>query len=415
MSRKEEQIRVRTKGKSYVPRKKQATDAKAEETAAPRRKRRKRRLWWRVLVVALVCVALFLVWKNWDTLNPVSAWDWLSLQITGGAKGDGFPHTLEGSTVLQMQPVKNRLALLTDNALVLLNGTAGETARRTHSFARPQMSVAGEYVLLCEVGGKRVRLETEYATKLQKTLSGTAVTAAVAEDGSFAVVTEATGSHMSEVILYDRDGKEKYHWYSSDLLVTDVALTTDGKQMAAVGVTAIDGACESRLMVFDVTDFEATPQRYVGTDVLLAAVEYVDDKTLAAIGDEAVWIVRPKEDAKTSVSYDTQQLLQYAVSEERVILVRERLGSTSGGVVTALDTAGNVVYQSEFTGAFRDVAATEDTVLLLTDKTLYCYDEKGGRTETAVSSDGILVAGQWDRALVLGLTSLTEIDTEASE
>ena len=411
MKRSERSIRIRRSSRekdrsASVPKEAHFPDGEPEETAPRPRRRRKRHLWWRLLLVALLLVLGLLLWKNWDSLNPGSVWDWLTIQVTGGVKGAGYPYALEGSSVLSVAPSGKQLALLTDNALLLLNSTAGETARRPHAFAAPLMDTAGEYILLTESGGKRLRLETVHKTELELTAENDLVTAAVCETGSFAAVIRGTGSHMSEVVVYTKTGRERYRWYSSELLVTGVALSADGTQMAVCGITAAEGACESRLLIFQVGDASAQPLRFSGRELMLCAVRYADADTVVAVGDEALWTVRPEMGEKTEISYTSQQLVQFAVGDGRITTVTSGLGSTAGGLLTVRDRTGEVLYEETFSESFRDLSASETGVCLLTDRSLYVLDREGGKTVTSVSSDGIRVSAAFGKTAVLGLTEV---------
>ena len=127
----------------------------AEEETAPRRRkrRRSRRMGYRILALSAVAVIAALIIANWDVTNPEYVWTWVRLQVTGGDVGDGFPREIEGNTVRDMQPVGRQLSVVTDDYVLMYNKTAGETVRRTCSYAKPSLSVAGKYALIAEIGG----------------------------------------------------------------------------------------------------------------------------------------------------------------------------------------------------------------------------------------------------------------------
>lgn len=125
--------------------------AAPEETPAlqevPRKKRRRRsffaRVMLRLLIVAVVFVAGVWVYRNWDTAGPESLVIWLDEKFSGGEKGAGFPVDIVGSEITAMTRLKNNLAVLSDNALILYNSRGGEVDRRIHGYAKPILRSAG--------------------------------------------------------------------------------------------------------------------------------------------------------------------------------------------------------------------------------------------------------------------------------
>lgn len=100
-------------------------------SAVKKRKRRHPflRAFFRLLLVAAVLAAGIAVWKNWDKLAPEALLDWIDLKLAGADKGDGFPYTISGDTVVAMGQAKNNLVLLTDTSLLFINEKGGEVAR----------------------------------------------------------------------------------------------------------------------------------------------------------------------------------------------------------------------------------------------------------------------------------------------
>ena len=360
------------------------------------------------LVVALLLLA-FLVWRNWDTLNPEAVWHWLQVKLAGGEKGDGYPLPFEGGTVLKMQESGGQLAVLTDSSFLMLNKTAGETVRRTHNYADPLMEVAGGYALVAETGGARWRLETSTSTVIEKQIGNALVTAAVNEDGMVACATDSDESHVSEIVLFNRKGVEKFHWYSADLLVTDVAISADGKTLAATAVDASGGAIRSTLLVFDVTDAAATPRRVTGLNVMLSAVEVLANGTVAAVGDTEVWLLAP-DGTEHRVDLGGQQLLRYSVNGDRVVLALRAAGSSTGGQIKELLPDGTVAYTLPFTGAYRDLAATSTGALLLTDTAVLQVENGAVAATFPIAADGLLVAPYGDAVMVLELAQIERFE-----
>ena len=386
-------------------------DEAAKAAAEKRRQRgRKPRFRRRLIIFGVAAVLILIVWLNWDVLNPQSVWTWLSITITGGETGDGFPTQVEGSSVISIAPVDRYLAVLKDNTLDVYNRTAGKVYSFTHNYASPLLDTAGGRILIAELGGHRVCVKTVTGRTVEAQTTHNIVAASVAENGSFAVVTGSDKSHVSEVIFYNNRGNEKLHWYSSEALLLGVALRKDSRQMAVIGMCSANGAAQSRLMIFD-TSSGKDPTKYIGDEVMLCAVDYLSDGQVAAIGDTEMWIVKPGQDNINKKPYSDMQLLGYAVSGNQVAVAVRPYGATRGGQVLTWDQNGQSVYQHSFEGMFRDVAAGERGFLLLTDGTLTALSDRGGASTVSVPSDGLKVTHAFGKtAVVLELTVLSTFD-----
>lgn len=385
----------------------EAAKAAAEKRRQRSRKPRTRR---RLILFGIVAVLVLLAWLNWDSLNPQSVWTWLSVTVTGGETGDGYPAPIEGSSVVSMAPVDRYLAVLTDNTLDVYNRTAGKALSFTHNYANPLLDTAGGRILIAELGGRRVCVKTVDGRTTEVQTEHNIVAASLADNGSFAVVTDSDKSHISEVVYYNNRGEEKLHWYSSEALLLGIALRHDARQMAAIGLCSENGAAQSRLMVFD-TSSAKEPVKYSGDEVMLCAVEYLSGGQIAAIGDTQAWIIRPGQEKMDVESYSDMQLLGYAVSGHQLSVAVRRYGTSRGGQLLTWNQNGQSVYQQSFEGMFRDLSAGDRGLLLLTDSALTALNDRGDPTSVDVPSDGLMVTQAFGKpAMVLELTSLSAFD-----
>lgn len=380
-----------------------------------KKRRRGRSFIWvvasRLVLVGLLVAGGFFIWQNWEKLAPDSLLIWIDGTF-GGGDGNGYPVTITGSTVLHMEDMEGSLALLSDTSFTMLNSHGKETVRRPHTYTNPLMEVAGKYALIAETGGKRLSLETRSQTVWKKTLDYTIVSAAVSENGTVAVVTSADQSYSCEIIAFKSNGQQLYR-RSRGRQAVDVAVSPDGRSAAVVSLAADNGDICSYLEVFR---FDSDSQEPVfseqETGLMLCAVEYLSDGTLTALGDGALWIADTQAGGVTRCSYNGRQLLGYAVSGNTAAVVTRAYGSTDGGEVSVYGRDGTRIYNQTFTGAFRNVAPWDDGYLLLTGESLLPLGYEAAGTVVSLPGDGRLVSGQGNKAVVLGLTALTQYSLE---
>lgn len=405
-----------------------AEDTALREVPAKKRRRRGtvRRVLARLLVVAALFAAGFLIWQNWDKLAPDKVLVWLE-ETFAGRRGDGFPVEISGSGVTHMETLGENLALLTDTSFVIYSNQGGELTRRQHNYSAPLLKTAGDYALIAETGGTRFRLETRASTVLNVTADNksedeketpvldTALTghpiisAAVGRSGTVALVTDSSQSYTSEVYVYDKKGKLLFHHNNSDLMAIDIAVSPNEKQVAIAGVAAHKGSIQSTVQVFSLRGGDNKPSKtYTGQDTLLCALSYFSNGRLAAVGDNAVWLLDPSGDLDKRVAYTEQQLDSYRIGDRSVGLVLSHYGSSDGGELRLITDAGEEAFAAAFTGTFRDMASVGNDMLLLTSNGLQRTNGKGLGKMMDVPPDGRMIAALGNKAIVLGLTALRE-------
>lgn len=383
----------------------------------PKKRRYGRTMLWpilfRLLLVTAVVMLGVLIWRNWDRLAPSAVVEWMDRLVTGGEGGDGYPVDITGSSVVEMESFGSHAAVLTDTSLVLYNTAGAQTMERTHTYTNPSLETADKYLLVTELGGKRYMLGNKSETLFTGQVTNTIRAAAVDSDGQVALATESSQSYMSEVLVFDREGKELFHWYSSDLTVIDVALTLNGKQVAVLGLSAQGGEMKSTLQIFSLAGKEGKAEHtYTAQGPMMVALHCFGNGRVAAVGDTATWVYDPKEKSASVVDYANTTLLGYAFSDRGVGLVTRGYGESSGGTLTVITPAGKQTAATAFSGEYRHVTAADNGFYLLTDRRLYNADTVGFAADVATGSDGLMTVEMNGRPLVLGLTTLTRCEWE---
>ncbi len=378
------------------------------EAGRARRARQKRRFRIRLLVLIVLAALVAVVALNWETLAPEAITGHIHDFISGGGNGDGFPMNVSGSQIFQMEYESGSTVLLSDTYVTMVNNSGEETMRRTHAFSDPQLRTAGKYVLVAELGGKRLQLETRAKTVAEITASYDILTAAVHKSGRVAVVTGSDQGYNAEISVYSASGELIYHRLCSNL-IADLAFSPNGKQLAVAAVGAEGGAMTSTVEVLSLGSGESEPlYTHSEKDTLLYRVEYLSDGLITAVGDTGVWMYQPKRDSCKRYEFADGPLQAFAIGDRGVLAVMKPYGSATGGTAALIKTDGTAAFTETFEGVCRDVASDGNTYALLTDKQIYHISGRGMAGSRDVSSDGRLVATSGNRIMVLGLNALNQ-------
>ena len=402
--------------------------APAEKTAVPSRKRRAKRkkerrrrhgrsVIWAVLIRLAIITAILilgvLVWQNREHLAPAAVVEWFDRVFTGGSKGDGYPVDISGDRVVAVQPFGNQTAVLTDTALQMYNSTAAQTADRAHTYADPLLRVKDEYMVVAELGGTRYTVHNKKETLREAQVDYAILGAAVSAGGQVALATESSQSYRSEVLVFDRKGKEIFHWYSVDLTVIDVAFHPRQKQIAVLGLSASGGDMCSTLHIFSLGGKEeSATHTYSATGPMMTALQFFENERVGVIGDTAAWVYDPMKSEAVTIGFEESVLLGYAFTPDGIGIVTRDYGDIGGGVLRQITDTGDEAGTWSFEGDYRHVAVADDGVYLLTESALHLVNKGTVKKQVAVSPDSLMVVEMNGNPLILGLSTLTRVAWE---
>lgn len=376
----------------------------AENKRQMRRRKARRLLIVRAISLVLVCVLLVFLWQNWDWVAPdkllASFSDWLD-------GGDGsYPVELSGTEAQRLCRVEDYTVLLTDSHLIYYDENGAEMSRYNCAFPTGLVRTAGDYVLLAEQGGQRLHLSTRSGVELELQAERKILSAALNEDGRFAVLTDGPQGYLVQVKVYDHNGKVLYT-RSRNRTATDVALAADGEQVALLSVVADKGSLTSYVEVFDLDSAAAdATHTHTEKDVLLYRLAYFGGKYLMATGEERLVAMNTNDGSVALYQPEEMHILGYAVAENHLAVALRPYGDTGDGEIHILNGSTAILKIVPFTGDFRQLAADEDGYLVLTDRYVQQVSEEGAGNQAPVEADSRQVVPDGDRAVVLGLNRL---------
>ena len=128
----------------------------------------------------------------------------------------------------------------------------------------------------------------------------------------------------------------------------------------------------STLLVFDLTQKSAAPVEYSGDGLMLFGVTYFSGRTVAAVGDTEMWVVKPGGTLYEKHSYEGLEPNGYAFGEASAGIVLRHSGSQRGaGRLLVVNASGDMAYAAEFSGTFRHLSPGGDGFWLLTSAALH--------------------------------------------
>lgn len=375
-----------------------------EDKRVMRRRRQRRRLIIRIAILVAVVALGVVVWLNWSSLAPDKIWAWFQDWIGGGT--GSYPVDLSGTGARRLEQTEGYTVVLTESHLTYLNPSGAEVARYGCAYSDALVRAEGKYVLVAEQSGNRLHLSTR--SDLLKEWETKHAIRAVSLNalGQCAVLTEGPQGYAMQVCVYDEEGQLLYT-RNSNRNAVDVALSPDGTTVSLTSVEAQDGTLNTRLEAFSLTSSAADAQSvYVAADVLLYRTEYLSGGMLAAVHEQGLVLMDVKTGKTTAYKPAGMHVLGYAVSGDSVALAMRPYGTTSGGEVEVITSAGVASCNVMFDGEFRHLSGFDGQYALLTNQYVQLISPAGDKGKASVSADGqqaVVVAG---KVVVMGRNEL---------
>lgn len=417
------------KKRSASPKTKTKPAVSSGETRSRTRRRwpRIKRLIMRLATVAVIALLLVVIAVNWDNFSPDNIREWFADTFSSNS-GDGYPVDIDGSSVVSMTELKNSLAVVTDTSLVMYNKNGGENERWAINYSEPLFRTAGKYALVAELGGVRYSVFSRTNVVLQVTsdnltddvqkneildeaIVNRIISADIRDDGTVAVVTEASQSHTSEVRVYSLKGKKIFKLKNSTLMALDVALAPNRKTVAIAGVQTKNGVLQSVVRIYDLATAELLHEKTLD-DVMLFSIDYFSNGYVVAVGDTACMTVNPDNGQETVTDFGDHELMSMEMSTSACGLVLKAYGQMDGGELLIVGSDGKTQKTVAFQGAYRDMALDGKTAYILTSEKLYTVDENGIDKGVPMSQDSRLICTYHHQLMVAGLTQLTAYTPE---
>ena len=377
-----------------------------EEARRRHRKRARRLMWKRLIVIAVIFLLVFTVWRNWDTLAPDKLLT--KIQDTIGDASGSFPVDISGSNVQHLARSQNYAVVLSDSYLTYYNDRGGEVTRYPCTYSSAMLRTAGKYALVAEQGGKRLMLTTRSMVLSDTTLDGNILAASVNTKGQIAVLTQGTQGYAVDLTVYDQKGTQLYR-RSRTSLASDVALSADGKKAAVLSLDATNGVLATSVEVFSLTSSDTKSlYTYTAVDTLLYRLNFTSNEQLVAVGESGALLISLDGASPTTYDISARQLLGYTTAQDGTALVLRTRGDTDGGEVVLLGHDGEQLCSVPFTGEFRHLSAQGKQVLLLTDGVAQVITQAGASKSAPVEADGQQAVLFGDNAIVMGLSALQQ-------
>ncbi len=363
-----------------------------------------------VFVSVAIVVAVFI---TASLLLPTGIGDFAT-GVRYALSGGEYPISLVGGDSLLSEKQGSLVYTLTDTSLEVYSLGGKKALSSAHGFSSPVLRTSPTRALVYEQGGKGLKLYG--ADKLIKSdsVSDNIISANLSRSGAYAVATTSK-DFASKVTVYSKNSKMLFEWNSSVEIVSDVALSPNGKKLAVAVFSSSNGQYISKIYIFNFDS--ATPIHTVEyTGKLIYSLNTKLNSGICAIYDGGMDFISWSKfnESKFTTDYEVRM---YRATNSISALASSRSNDKKDTKITAFSSSGKQLFEIEWKQSITDFAVMGDKIIILSDTGVYLLDKNGNILKKGDAGFGgvFVQAISSEKAMVVTDNSLISVSLTASK
>lgn len=281
--------------------------------------------------------------------------------------------------------------------LTTLNFSALKSQENILSFSDCMVKTSGKYALAYDRLGTSFVLYKNSNVILPETKheSGQINTAAVCENGSFAIASKCSNA-ASELTLYSVQGKEIFKWQCANDFIVSVAVSKNAKYLLCACINAAGGEELTRVYYFDI-EKEDNNRDYTFNNTFAVDCFFAKgNRAVIVCSDRRIVLDTLKnKNAPNTVMFGLPLALRANSPTGKTFAVLKNSGNLQQNTVVCYDINNAEKFRTEVSGKIKDIVCNKNTAYVLTDKEIIKVGSKN-KTESVLTSqaDGIVPSGK---------------------
>lgn len=332
----------------------------------------------RAIVSTIIILAVIITLLYLNTKSPGGIVEWSRIAWASMGSGEGYPVTESDRGIKSVYMQGGNVLTFTDTSLTIYNKNGKQIRNILHGYTTPAISVTKTRTLIYDRGANVFRVDNNYESLFEKKTDNPIITADMAENGTLAVITTATG-YSAEMKIFNKNFIEKSSIYISGGDVTSVCVCKDGKHIVLSTVNASGGYYRTTVSKYDLSgDKPVSTTTYDGTVIL--SIKQMDNGNFLLIGDNLCVVANDKLTELNSISYEGEQLSDFDVYGSQAVLL---LGSSMLDYkVVGIAPDGKEQSRKSYDTEISAVLKQKNQTYVLKSEAIDCLDESGNVVES---------------------------------
>lgn len=330
--------------------------------------------------IVLLCNFLFIiVWVNRAKFYPDNIMLYIKSVFNPGICNCKFPYNTDGNTISaeNFQLCENNIVALGNTSFNIMSKNGKILKSEKHSFSNPCLKSSGLREIIYDRGGTNFKIESSSDTIFEGSADKNIISCDISENGVFAVAKQSI-SHLAEMIVYNKNGKEKYKYCFSDYYISDITLNSFGTESAACGIRSNNGNINSNVYIINFNS-ETPKHQFLLEDNMVMKVEYLSNGNIVAIGDKYTAFLNTNSNTTIKFDYENKLLKFYSIypQDSLCLCLSSSVNETGEDEIIALDNYGKELCKIKTTESFSGISKHKNRIIGITKDKIMSYNSYG--------------------------------------
>lgn len=253
-------------------------------------------------------------------------------------------------------------------------------------YSSSSMKHSGKRYIVFERSTGKYTLMDKNGSVYSSQLDGEIINAAASSGGNYVIISRKTLA-TSLLTVYSYKNEILFQWECNDGYLTDCAISSDGKKIAAVLFDVENGTESSEVLTFTIksTDVE---QRISGESVVYS-VRFINGSKIGILTDKKYIVADFSSGETVSADYEYDTLSKSYLSENGYTAVlKSDFGSIDSKNITVFDRKAKVIFDREIGNDVTDFCIDRSFVYVMTPGKIILYALSSGEEHSSVETVG---------------------------
>lgn len=335
------------------------------------------------LCISFILILSFFVFYITSPTGPVE-------RITNGFElfGSGkYPTVLSGTKVLSLQTVNNKFFALTNSHLCGYTYSGKNFILLQHNFSNPVLEVSEERTLVYNRESNKFIIANNSGSVFEENLEESIFCADISYNGSVAFACNST-SYASQICVFNKNLKQYYTWYLADGLVSDIALSNNGKYIALAVLKVKNGLFSTEIYCLDTSKKEPIYTKELIDETVLK-IESVSSSNFVYTSNKKVVFLKWKTGETINSNNFGSPTYFSKISKYNLALY----GEANRSDIVLFNASGKTKHQFEYNGIIDDISIFDKKIYVLSGNKVEYFDFSNSDKSTVnldIKSDYIL-------------------------
>ncbi len=326
-------------------------------------------------IIPLVLIVSILISYTCITIqHPVGVFEYFNNLFASSGTGSGYDFEIFGGKPKYTVSADDKYYLVTDTSVNCYNQNGKTIFERKHVYSDPVIKVSETRYILYGQAEAELSVNTLTDSLYTRNFEHNIISAAICDEGSYAVATKADG-YDSVVYVFDKSNEKIFEWYSSGETVSALSLSRNGTTLAVATLSVDNGKFVSKIYFLKFDSADAIMKCEYTNEIVYGLYDSGSDAFCAAFSNSIEFI---NLKSNTTRSYKSD----YAINilkrfDDCFIISRSVAVNQDQSIIEIYDRSGEKISSININSSVTDFSYKSGNLYLLETSKVCKYDENG--------------------------------------